>query len=952
SLSTEEKAILIRWIEQGADYEEHWAFSPPTRPALPTIDDEEWPRDNLDRFVLARLERAGLQPSEPASREAWIRRASFDLTGLPPTPAEIDAFLADGSPDAFERVVDRLLASEHYGERMAADWLDLARYADSHGYQDDGWRNMWPWRDWVIRSFNANRPWDEFVTEQLAGDLLENPTQEQLLATGFNRNHLQSQEGGIVLEEFRVDYVANRTDTFGKAFLGLTMECGRCHDHRYDPVSQDEYYELFAFFNSVNEIGNIPYAGEASPTVILTTEVEEAELARIREKIAELEREADPANPRWNTAAERVPSGSPVTIQGMTAHYPIESFVEKDNLLTLEDRVQPDSAGYFWGDRERLPTIVDGIDGKAMTLVGDGWLDAGGKRHHFERFDPFSLSIWFRIENETTWGPLMAKTSGLFDGDRGYHTFLNPDHTLTARLVHVGPDNEIRIQTTDSVSTGDWHHLVFRYDGSSRAEGLELVLDGEPMPTRVLTDNLRQSMRISIHPFTRDSTNWAGNGDLRLGFTDNNQRMLDQVTFDEWKVFDRRLTLPEIRTLARKDPGQDEWRDYAVSTGSPEWTRVADELRSWRARENRILTLAPEVMIMRDLPEPRPTYLLHRGEYDAPRHEVQHGTPDAVLAYPDSLPHNRLGLAKWLFLDENPLTARVQVNRLWQQVFGQGLVATSDNFGAQGAIPSHPELLDWLALEYRDSGWDTKAMLRRLVLSATYRQSSVTSPELRERDPDNLLLARGPARRLTAEQMRDHALTASGLLVPELGGPPVHPYQPAGLWKEQATRNGTVYVQDSGDKLYRRSLYTIWKRTTPPPSMMIFDTSERNLCIIRRQSTSTPLQALVVMNDPQYVEASRLLAERMLRAARDDSQRIDYGFQSLTARKPSETERGALLELLRSQRAAFASDPDAARKLLTTGEFPADRSLPAPEVAALTTVASTMMNHDATLILR
>ena len=953
SLTAEEKAILVRWIEQGAEFEDHWAFSPALRPELPETTDPSWATDDLDRFVLARLERTGLQPSAPASKEEWIRRVTFDLIGLPPTVEEVDSFLADNSPQAYERVVDRLLASDQYGERMAVDWLDLSRYADSHGYQDDGWRNMWPWRDYVIRSFNANRPYDEFVTEQLAGDLFENPTKEELLATGFNRNHLQSQEGGIVLEEFRVDYVANRTDTFGKAFLGLTMECGRCHDHRYDPVSQDEYYELFAFFNSVNEIGNIPYAGEASPTVILTTEVEDAELERIRAKIKELEEEADPANPRWDDDALLVAQGATVRIEGMTAHYPIESFVEKDNLLTLEDRVQPDSAGYFWGDRERLPTIVDGVDGKAMTLVGDGWLDAGNKRHHFERFNPFSLSIWFRIEDPDTYGPLMAKTSGLFDGDRGYHTYLNPDHTLTARLVHVGPDNEIRIRTTEPVSTGSWHHLVFRYDGSSRADGLELILDGKPMTSRTLTDNLRQSMRLSIHPFTGDSTNWAGPGDLRLGFTDNNQRMLDQVTFDEWKVFDRRLTLPEIRTLARQDPGEDEWREYAVTTRSAEWQSVADDLRSWRAQENRILTLAPEVMIMRDLPESRPTFFLHRGEYDAPRHEVAHGTPGAILAFPDSLARNRLGLAKWLFLDDNPLTARVQVNRLWQQAFGRGIVATSDNLGSQGAIPTHPALLDYLAIEYRESGWDTKAMLRRLVLSATYRQSSMTSPELRELDPDNLLLARGPARRLTAEMMRDHALAASGLLVPEIGGPPVHPYQPAGLWKEQATRNGTQYVQDEGHKLYRRSLYTIWKRTTPPPSMMIFDTSERNLCIVLRQSTSTPLQALVLMNDPQYVEASRMLAERMIRSGGDtDADRVEWGFKTLTARAPSDLEREALLDLLASERDTFAANRRAARALLEAGEYPRDRRLPETEVAALTTVASTIMNHDATIILR
>jgi len=954
SLSAEEKAILIRWIDQGAAYEDHWAFSAPKRPEVPVVEDENWPRNDIDRFVLARMERSGVSPSEDATREAWLRRVTFDLTGLPPTVLEIQDFLSDTDSGAFERVVDRLLSSKHYGERMATEWLDLARYADSHGYQDDGWRNMWPWRDWVIRSFNENRPYDEFVIEQLAGDLLENPSRDQILATGFNRNHLQSQEGGIVLEEYRTDYVANRTDTFGKAFLGITMECGRCHDHRYDPVSQEEYYELFSFFNSNNEIGNIPYAGEASPTVILTTEVEDQELARIRAKIAELEAEADIANARWDSDASSVPQGEAVTIHGMTAHYPIEAFLEKNNLLTLEDRVRPDSAAYFWGDRERLPDIVDGVDGgKAMTLVGDGWLDAGSKRHHFERFDPFTVSAWFRIEDPDTWGPLIAKTSGLMDGDRGYMTFLNPDHTITARVVHVGPDNEIRIRTTEPVTTGEWHHLAFRYDGSSRAAGMDVVLDGNVLPSRTITDNLKQSTRITIDPFTGDSTNWAGPGDLRLGFTDNNQRMLDQVSFDDWKVFNRRLTLPELRTLAGVDPGPDEWRDYAVSTHSAEWQRVRAELRLWRSREDRILTHAPEVMVMRELAEPRPTHLLHRGQYDEPRDPVDRDTPEAILPFPDDLPKNRLGLAQWLFLEDNPLTARVAVNRLWQQVFGQGIVATSDNLGSQGALPSHPELLDWLAVEYRDSGWDTKAMLRRLVLSATYRQSSVAPPEQVQNDPDNLLLARGPARRLTAEMMRDHALAASGLLVDDLGGPPVRPYQPAGLWKEQATRNGTEYVQDEGEDLYRRSLYTIWKRTTPPPSMMIFDASERNLCVVNRQSTSTPLQALVLMNDPQYVEASRRLAERMLHEGGiTDEERIAFAFKALTGRDPMPDERDVLTNLLANQRAYFAGAPAAARSLLSTGEFIRDASLPAVEVASLTTVASTIMNHDATLYLR
>lgn len=954
SLTDEEKATLIRWVEQGADFEEHWAFSPPQRPSVPPVQQSDWPRDRLDQFVLARLEREGMTPAEETSRESWLRRVTFDLTGLPPTVTEISSFLNDARSGAYERVVDRLLASDRYGEHMAAAWLDLARYADSHGYQDDGWRNMWPWRDWVIRSFNENRPYDEFVTEQLAGDLLENPTRDQILATGFNRNHLQSQEGGIVLEEYRTDYVANRTDTFGKAFLGLTMECGRCHDHRYDPVSQEEYYEVYSFFNSNNEIGNIPYAGEASPTVILTTTVEDEELAQIRTKIAELEAEAAIANPRWDDDASSVPTGSEVTIQGMTAHYPIEGFVEKDNLLTLEDRVQPDSAAYFWGDRERLPEIVVGVNGgKAMTLVGDGWLDAGNKRHHFERFDPFTVSAWFRIEDPDTWGPLIAKTSGLMDGDRGYMTYLNPDHTITARVVHVGPDNEIRIRSEEPVSPGEWHHLAFRYDGSSRATGMDIVLDGKVLPSRVITDNLKQSTRITIDPFTGDSTNWAGPGDLRLGFTDNNQRMLDKVTFDDWMVFSRRLSLPELRTLADQDPGHNEWRDYVVTTRSAAWQGIATELRRWRAREDSILTHAPEVMVMREMAEPRSTHVLYRGQYDAPRQKVERATPDAVLPFPEDLPKNRLGLAQWLFLDENPLTARVAVNRLWQHVFGRGIVATSDNMGSQGALPTHPELLDWLAIEYRESGWDTKAMLRRLVLSATYRQSSVVPPAVQERDPENLLLARGPARRLSAEMMRDHALAASGLLVEDLGGPPVHPYQPAGLWKEQATRNGTKYIQDEGNKLYRRSLYTIWKRTTPPPSMMIFDASERNVCIAQRQSTSTPLQALVLMNDPQYVEASRVLAERMVReGGSTDEERIAFAFRALVSRDPQQEELDALVGLLGSQRAHFRSARADAHRLLQTGEYARDTTLPAAEIASLTTVASTIMNHDAALYLR
>lgn len=588
-----------------------------------------------------------------------------------------------------------------------------------------------------------------------------------------------------------------------------------------------------------------------------------------------------------------------------------------------------------------------------MTLVGDGFLDMGGKRHHFDRMDPFSLGLWFRIEDSDAWGPLIAKTSGLFDGDRGYHAFLNPDHTFTARLVHVGPSNEITIQTTDSVSTGEWHHIVMTYDGSSRAKGLQLYMDGVRMPSKVLADNLKMSMTVTINPVTGDSTNWSGNGDLRLGYSDNNQKILDSVTVDDFRVYARELSLPEVEQLAGITTTGKERRTYFVTAVSSVFKEKLAQATQLRRQENLILTHAPEVMVMNELPTKRPTHVLYRGQYDQPTEAVSAATPNAILPFSDTLPKNRLGLAQWLFDEANPLTARVAVNRLWQQVFGKGIVETSDNFGSQGSVPTHPALLDYLALAYRESGWDTKAMLKRFVLSATYRQSSTSSPELLERDPQNLLLARGPSRRLSAEMMRDNALATSGLLVPTLGGPPVKPYQPAGLWEEQATRNGTVYVQDSGDKLYRRSMYTVWKRTTPPPAMMSFDTSERNLCTIKRQSTATPLQALVLMNDPQFVEAARLLGERMiLEGGNAVSSRIQFGFRTLTGRMPTAENMAVLEQLFTEEQKRFARNGAASAKLASVGEFRVHPSLNAKEVAAYTTVASTIMNFDATQVLR
>jgi hypothetical protein len=971
SLSEYEKAVIVRWVDQGAEWKPHWSFIAPERPDVPDVGDHDWARGPIDRFILARLEREHLVPSAEARRERLLRRVTFDLTGLPPTIEEIDAFLSDDSENAYERVVDRLLASPTYGERMAADWLDLARYADSHGYQDDGMRNMWPWRDWVIEAFNRNMPYDEFVTLQLAGDLLPEPTMEQRLATGFNRNHLQSQEGGIVPEEYRVEYVADRTHTFGKAFLGLTVECGRCHDHKFDPISQAEYYELFAFFNSINEFGNIPYSGEASPTITLTSEDVEQELRELRGRMADLERSTDVSDPgfddgfnAWRNQLSESRRDAWDPARGRVAYFPLDD---------MEDRRTPNmaSAGGFAtleGDPDKSTITVEGRVGRAQTLVGDPFIDAGKEVGRFERNEPFSVALWIRIEQEHTEGPLFSRAGGLFNGKRGYVCALNPDGTLSASLNHVFPANSIEVRTKEAVEAHRWVHLAMTYDGSSRASGLRLYLDGTGAQTNRVADNLQHSILYSIDPQTGDSSNWGDSGQLRLGWLENNVVKLDSVTVDELMVYDRRLTALEIKILSgRRSGGLDEadhgrgvlsdadesaLRDYYVWNVSPQFRRDFGALTGLRGKENAILTRQPQVMVMEELPEPRPTHILDRGSYDAPGDPVRPGTPSAVLEFGEDLRPDRLGLAGWLFDDRNPLTARVAVNRLWQQFFGTGLVPTPDDFGSQGARPTHPQLLDWLAVEFRESGWDLQSIQRMIVLSATYRQSSVTSPEVRTRDPDNRLLARGPSYRLPAEMIRDNALAASGLLVRRIGGPSVRPYQPAGLWKELATRNVTEYVQDHGDALYRRSMYTIWKRTTPPPSMISFDSSERNFCVVQRQKTSTPLQSLVLLNDPQYVEASRVLAERVTVEKEGAGDRIDLAFRLLTGRHPAEEERLLLAGLYEEQLEEFRSGDRRHEALLGVGEFPSRPGLDRTEVAAMTLVASTILNFDEAVMKR
>jgi hypothetical protein len=1001
TLDEVEKAILIRWIEQGAEWKTHWAFIPPTRPLPPVVRTTAWGFGEIDRFVLATLESKDLKPAPEADRETLIRRVTFDLTGLPPTIAEIDQFLGDRAANAYERLVDRLLASPRYGERMAADWLDVARYADSHGYQDDGMRTMWPWRDWVIGAFNRNLRFDDFITWQLAGDLLPNPTYEQMLATGFNRNHMQSQEGGIVSEEYRTEYVVDRVNTFGRAFLGISTECARCHDHKYDPLTQKEYYRLFSYFNSVNETGQIPYSGVPSPTIMVRNASVEEMVDAIRQRTRVLELATRFDNPAFDAGFQAwlVKAGANPSVAnppGLIGYLPLDAGVhgieypkppkpdpkkkkekkakpepppKPEKIYTFVNATTPKMRGKFAGDKDRLPTTIPGKVGNAQTLLGDGFINIGERPFaYFDRHQPFSFGLWFRIEKPGTSGPLVTRSGGVMNGNRGYEVMLRADGTFTAGLHHVAPDNSLEIETTKPVTMKEWHHLALTYDGSSRAAGVRVFLDGQLADTRVLIDRLRQSVI-----YDRTNGTWGDPPPLRIG--KRQDETLQDVSVDEFRVYDRQLTQLEVASLggaATEDPlgavlatppgsrtpaQQAALREHYVLREEPAFAKPFDELTWLRGQENDALTSLTEVMVMRDRATPRPTFVLARGAYDAPTETVTPGTPRAFGAMPKDLPSNRLGLARWLLAPSHPLTARVMVNRYWALLFGQGIVATPADFGSQGRLPTHPELLDWLATTFVESGWDLKALQKRIVTSATYRQSSVTDAKTLARDPSNEWLARGPSYRLAAEQIRDGALATSGLMTGTIGGPSVYPYQPPGLWEALATRNATEYVEDKGDSLYRRSLYTIWKRSSPPPSAINFDAAERLFCTVTRQRTSTPLQALVLLNDPQYVEAARAIAERTMAeggaTARD---RITYAFRLVTSRRPRPEELALLEKLFQEEQATFAKDAKAAAGLLNVGRHRRAGGPDTPgasaESAALTVVASTLLNFDEAVIKR
>ena len=927
TLNEKQVELIRRWIDEGAKWE---------------MQNTAWPRNPIDNFILTRLESEGLQPSPEADKATLIRRVTLDLTGLPPTPAEVEAFQSDKSPDAYEKVVDRLLASPRYGERMAMHWLDLARYADTHGYHIDSHREMWHWRDWVIDAFNRNMPFDQFTIEQLAGDLLPHPTLAQQIATGFHRNHMINFEGGAIPEEYQNEYVVDRLEATSVVWLGTTMGCARCHDHKYDPIKQKDFYRFYAFFNTISEKGLDGRRGNAQPVLDLPSP-ENA----ICEHETALPNKADldAMQAAWEkTALAAIPEPPR---DGLMAHYEMDGSVG-------------DTSGHYrhgsllHGDL----TYSAGPTGRAADFDGETHV-VWGDTAAFDHTEPFSLALWLRPGGNKEMTVLQKLDGAARQGyelsfeDSQVLPHLERGSRLYVRLIHQWPDDAVQVRTREPLVIGDWHHVAINYDGSGSAPGIQLYLNGKKAEIETVEDHLTGSIH-SAAPLSI--------GDPALGKP-------YRGAIDDLRFYGRALSTAEIEQIAIHQPARatialmpqkrsnsqkEALRDYFLARGVPaEISKSYAELKELRHEQEELAWVVPTTMVMQEMEEPRETAVLGRGDYRNRGEVVTPGVPAVLPALAKDLPAYRLGLAKWLVDPGHPLTARVAVNRYWQVHFGTGIVKTAEDFGSQGDPPSHPQLLDWLATEFIRTQWDVKAMNRLMETSAAYRQSSSVTPELHERDPENRLLARGPRFRLPAEMVRDNALAVSGLLVEKLGGPSVFPYQPKGLWEEIAygdVYSAQTYSPSHGGDLYRRSMYSFWKRTSPPPSLITFDAPDREKCTARRAVTNTPLQALVLMNDPTYVEAARVLAQRMIHEGGPDPiKRIRYGFRLATTRDPQPKEVQVLRDMERAALLNYRLHKDAALKLDSVGESKVDAAVDASELAAWTTVASTMLNLDETI---
>jgi hypothetical protein len=924
-LTPAQKDLFRRWVEQGAEYQPHWSFIAPKRPEPPAVQDAAWVRNPIDRFVLTKLEQNHLRPAPEADRRTLARRLSLDLTGLPPDPAVVDAFVDDPAPDAYETLVDRFMDSPRWGEHRARYWLDAARYADTHGIHIDNYREMWSFRDWVINAFNRNVPFDTFTIEQLAGDLLPNRTLEQQVASGFNRCNITTSEGGAIAEEYLVLYDRDRTETTSQVWLGLTTGCAVCHDHKFDPLTQKEFYSLAAFFNNTTQAAMDGNVKDTPPIVFVPNPDDRERWAAVSAASADLHKQLDtrkqaarPEFDGWLASAKPDAIASTLPTKGLRLHARLNDW----------DATPP----------------ADGSEGPASNALEAA--DSGD----FEKDQAFSCGAWVKLTKAGQSGAIVSRMDDR-DNFRGWDLWVDQGR-IGSHIIHKWDEDALKVVSNTPLKTGEWSHVLLTYDGSAKASGVKLYVNGQLQKAKPQPDRLKGSIRTDVP--------------LKVGSRYSSSPLVGALV-QELRLYGRALATGEVEQMVGADRalrvvGKPAGKRSPAELNDlfawwlPALDKPTQELRTKLAgiekEEDEVKARGTITHVMQEKAEEPMAYVLDRGEYDKRRDPVKPATPAVLPPMPSELPRNRLGLAQWLLLPEHPLTARVTVNRFWQEVFGAGLVRTAGDFGVTGEAPSHPELLDWLAVEFREGGWDIKKFFKLMVTSATYRQSAGVSREALEKDPQNRLLSRGPRFRMDAEMVRDYALAASDLLATRIGGPSVRPYQPDGVWEAVAmpgsnTRN---YKPDQGESLYRRSLYTFWKRAAPPASMDIFNAPSRENCTVRRERTNTPLQALVTLNDPQFVEAARHLAERALTQGRIEPEgRIDLMARRLLARPLRPEEASVIRTSLDDLTTFYQSHPEDAAGLVTVGESKPDPKLDTPTLAAWTMLANELMNLDEVL---
>ncbi len=949
SLTPEQIAVIRRWIEQGAPWQSHWSLIKPERQAVPPIKNAKWPKNPIDRFVLARLEAAGLQPAPEADKHTLARRVALDLTGLPPDPAMLQGFVEDKAPDAYEKLVDRLLESPQYGEHRARYWLDAARYADTHGLHFDNYREMWPYRDWVINALNKNQPFDKFTVEQIAGDLLPEPTQEQLVATGFQRCNMTTNEGGTIEAENLANYANDRVTTTGWVFLGLTTNCASCHDHKFDPVTQKDFYSLAAFYRNTTQTGLDGNVKDGrGPTMMVVRDEKDAarwkelpDLIKVAKETAEArKKDATPEFEKWLANAK--PEEISVAADGLAIHAKLTEGSGDEITTSLA------GAATKFKATGALEWKLDGKLGAAPIIKTNATFDLGNVGD-FERDQSFSFGAWVKPPG----GP-GASILARMDEDNAFRGWdlWTQDKNFATHIINKWPENALKVVTADNpLKTGEWQHIFVTYDGTGKPASVKIYVNGVEQKTKAEANTLTATVRTTVP--------------LRIGQR-SKVSAFDGGQVQDVRVYTRKLEGAEVKSLAennvlqsliavapdkRSDAQKQTLFAYYLSTSDTPYKEANQLAVKLEQEKKAIQQRAPITHIQQEKKDSMPfANILMRGEYDKPGEKVEANVPAALPPLPAGAPKNRLGLAQWLVDKENPLTARVTMNRFWQEIFGTGIVKTSEDFGIMGEAPSHPELLDWLSVEFRESGWDMKRMFKLMVTSAAYRQAAITTPQKREKDRENRLLSRGPRFRMDGEMLRDYAVAASGEMSLKIGGPSVKPYNPDGLWEVVGMQGSDTrnYKRDSGEALYRRSVYTFWKRMSPPANLEIFNAPNRETSCVRRERTNTPLQALVGMNDPQFVEAARNLAQKALKAG-DDDKALDFIAGRLLCRPLRVEERKILKDGLQTMLAEFNAKPDDAKAFLNVGESKPEAALATPKLAAWSLLTSQVMNLDEVL---